>query len=82
VKGSKDGKAVTIIEGERRLTNAEFHTLNKLPHFVEWLANIENVNTRRAYQADLANFMQFVGIAEPEDFAHVSRAHCIAWRKV
>lgn len=77
----KNNSPVSIIESERRLTSAEFHTLSKLPHFVEWLANIENPNTRRAYRTDLATFMRFVGIAEPEDFAHVTRAHCIAWRK-
>lgn len=35
---------------------------------------------RRAYERDLRKFMAFVGIAEPDDFRLVTRAHMIAWR--
>lgn len=66
---------------ERRLTQVEFQTLNRIPHFLEWLANLANLNTRRAYQTDLVSFMRFVGLAQPEEFAGVTRAHVIAWRK-
>jgi site-specific recombinase XerD len=68
-------------QGERRLTQPEFEALNRIPHFLEWLANLPNPNTRRAYQADLICFMRFVGLAQPEEFARVTRAHVIAWRK-
>lgn len=66
---------------DRRLTQPEFEALNRIPHFLEWLANLANPNTRRAYQADLVGFMRFVGLAHPEEFARVTRAHVIAWRK-
>src|ERR1017187_3413991 len=67
--------------GERLLTNAEFQTLADVPPEVEWFANIENPNTRRAYQNDLRHFMRFTGIVRPEEFRSVTRAHVIAWRK-
>ncbi len=66
---------------DRRLTQPEFEALNRIPHFLEWLANLPNPNTRRAYQADLVGFMRFVGLAQPDEFARVTRAHVIAWRK-
>lgn len=67
--------------GERMLTKAEFQGLRDVPPEVEWFANIENPNTRRAYQNDLKGFMRFVGIEKPEEFRTVTRAHVIAWRK-
>jgi site-specific recombinase XerD len=66
---------------ERLLTKAEFQGLKNVPPEIEWFANIENKNTRRAYQNDLKSFMSFVGIEKPEEFRTVNRAHVIAWRK-
>jgi len=66
---------------ERLLTVAEFHSLADVPPELEWFANIQNPNTRRAYQNDLDHFRRFVGIARPEEFRAVTRAHVIAWRK-
>jgi hypothetical protein len=70
---------ITVSEG--LLTRAEFHTLAQVPAEVEWFANLDNPRTRRAYQSDLTDFMQFVGIRQPEEFRMVTRAHLIAWRK-
>ena len=70
-----------VAVGERRLSQAQFQKLNEIPHFLEWLANISNPNTRRAYRHDLAEFMNFVGLREPEEFSRVNRAHVLAWRK-
>jgi len=70
-----------VQNGERLLTTAEFNTLAAVPLEVEWFANIQNPNTRRAYQNDLRHFQRFVGIARPADFRSVTRAHVIAWRK-
>ena len=67
--------------GERILTSAEFTSLADVPPEVEWFANIENPNTRRAYQNDLRHFMRFTGIVHPAEFRAVTRAHVIAWRK-
>ena len=66
---------------ERLLTREEFHRLAEVPAVLEWLANIENPNTRRAYQNDLEAFLRFVGVTEPNDFRQLTRAHLIAWRK-
>jgi integrase/recombinase XerD len=64
----------------RILTTAEFHRLADVPPEVEWFANLSNPNTRRAYQNAVQDFMRFVGIARPEEFRTVTRAHIIAWR--
>jgi site-specific recombinase XerC len=65
---------------ERRLTAAEFHQLADVPPEVEWFANLTNPNTRRAYEHAVGDFMAFAGIARPEEFRQVTRAHAIAWR--
>ncbi len=64
----------------RLLTAAEFHRLADVPPEAEWFANIRNPSTRRAYQAAIGDFMRFTGIARPEEFRTVTRAHVIAWR--
>jgi len=69
------------IAERRRLTAAEFLELAEVPPEVEWFANLDNPNTRRAYRVDVADFMEFAGIAEPGEFRLVTRAHVIAWRK-
>jgi len=66
---------------ERALTAAEFQGLAKVPPQAEWFANIDNPRTRRAYRGDIREFMAFVGIARPEEFRQVTRAHVLAWRK-
>jgi site-specific recombinase XerD len=55
--------------------------LAQVPAEAEWFANIQNPHTRRAYQIDLQEFRAFVGIARPEEFRQVTRAHILAWRK-
>ncbi len=67
---------------ERLLTQSEFHGLAAVPAEVEWFANIDNPQTRRAYQNDLREFMHFVGIRQAEEFRIVTRSHVIAWRKM
>lgn len=62
------------------LTRPEFLAISDVPPEIEWFANIENANTRRAYQRDIKDFMVFVGIEWPDDFRVVRRAHVIAWR--
>jgi integrase/recombinase XerD len=65
----------------RLLTSAEFQQLSAVPPEVEWFANIRNRSTRRAYETAIADFMGFAGIARPEEFRVVTRAHVIAWRE-
>nr|WP_041379751.1 tyrosine-type recombinase/integrase [Phycisphaera mikurensis] len=64
----------------RKLTAVEFSGLTEVPEAATWFANLDNENTRRAYQADVRDFMEFLGIREPEDLRAVTRAHVIAWR--
>ena len=47
---------------------------------VEWFANLGNPSTRRAYENAIRDFMRFTGIARPEEFRTVTRAHIVAWR--
>lgn len=63
------------------LTAAQFQTLADVPAELEWLANITNEKTRRAYKIDVAEFSRFLRLKKPEDLRTVSRAHVIAWRK-
>jgi site-specific recombinase XerD len=70
-----------LIHGERALTSAQFHQLADVPPEAEWFANLDNPRTRRAYEADLRDFMAFSGIQRPNEFRIVTRAHVLAWRK-
>lgn len=67
---------------DRPLTAAEFHQLAAVPAEAVWFANLDNPRTRRAYQTDLRDFMDFAGIRQPDEFRLVTRAHVLAWRKV
>ena len=64
----------------RLLTAAAYQTLADVPPELEWFANLGNKATRRAYENALGDFMRFTGIARPEEFRSVTRAHVIAWR--
>jgi integrase/recombinase XerD len=69
-----------ILPAARLLTAAEFHQLADVPPEVEWFANLSNPSTRRSYENAIRDFMRFTGIAKPEEFRTVTRAHIIAWR--
>jgi integrase/recombinase XerD len=75
-----DQLPVQILPASRLLTAAEFHRLADVPPEVEWFANLSNPSTRRAYETAVKDFMRFTGIARPEEFRAVTRAHIIAWR--
>jgi integrase/recombinase XerD len=64
----------------RLLTAAEFQRLADVPPEVEWFKNIRNLNTKRAYENAIKDFMLFTGIKRPEEFRLVTPAHVIAWR--
>jgi len=78
-----EGHEVPVLSREqaRLLTRAEFQRLAEVPPEVEWFANIDNPNTKRAYKSDVSGFIKFVGIEEATEFHRVTRAHIIAWRK-
>lgn len=78
---SEPNTGIVTIMDERRLTAAQFQNLTAVPVAVEWFANLNNPRTRRAYQSDLEDFCQFVGLNTPEQFREVTRAHVLAWRR-
>jgi len=63
------------------LTAAQFGALADMPAELEWLANITNPKTRRAYKIDVGEFMAFGGLHGPSELRSITRAHVIAWRK-
>ena len=64
----------------RLLTAEQFQRLSEIPPELEWLANIQNPHTKKAYQRDVKAFMAFVGIEVTGEMIKVTRAHIIAWR--
>ena len=76
-----EGILIAVQNGERKLTAREFQSLAAVPPEAECFANIENANTRRAYQNDVKDFMAFAGIQISHEFRVVKRSHLIAWRK-
>ena len=63
------------------LTALQFQQLADVPPALTWFANIDNPQTRRAYQRDVTEFMEFTSVAQPEQFRVVTRAHILVWRK-
>ncbi|NDP64776.1 tyrosine-type recombinase/integrase [Polaromonas sp.] len=68
------------LKSQRVLSAPEFARLAGVPPEAQWFANLDSVQTRRAYQSDLRAFMAFTGIVQPEEFRTVTRAHILAWR--
>ncbi len=66
---------------KRALTPAQYGDLAEVPPELEWLANITNPKTRRAYKIDVGEFSGFAGLRGPAELRTVTRAHIIAWRK-
>ena len=71
---------LTVIS-KQTLTPAQFSDLADVPPELEWLNNITNKKTQRAYKIDVAEFMVFSGLQEPTSLRNVARSHVIAWRK-
>lgn len=63
------------------LTPKQFENLSDVPPKLEWLANITNEKTRRAYKTDASEFSLFTGIQNSAELRTITRAHVIAWRK-
>jgi integrase/recombinase XerD len=63
------------------LTPAQFGDLAEVPPEIEWLANLTNPKTRRAYKNDVEEFVSFTGLRGIAELRGVTRAHVIAWRK-
>ncbi len=76
------GQELVVSAGERLLSAEQFHQLSDVPAAMVWLANIDNANTRRAYESDVNAFVLFCGVETPAELRIVTRAHIIAWRGV
>src|SRR5271167_2773629 len=63
------------------LTSAQFEQLADVPPEEEWLANITNLKTRRAYKEDVREFIAFTGLLDYMRLRSVGRSHIISWRK-
>jgi integrase/recombinase XerD len=66
---------------QRALTPTQFGDLADVPPELEWLANLTNPKTRRAYRTDVENFIVFAGLRGIAELRSMTRAHVIAWRK-
>jgi hypothetical protein len=70
-----------VAVARRALTPAQFGDLADVPSELEWLANITNPKTRRAYKNDVGEFSAFAGLRQSAELRSITRAHVIAWRK-
>ena len=62
------------------LTRSQFELLANIPPEEEWLANIRNEKTKKAYRCDVWEFVSFSGLGSFEDLRSVTRTHVIARR--
>lgn len=74
------GKFSVVGMTERRLSASEFQGLAKVPAATEWFANLDNPRTRKAYQGDMSDFCQFIGLTGPEQFREATRTQMLARR--
>jgi hypothetical protein len=70
-----------LIPFNRALTPTQYNELAEVPPEDEWLANLPNDKTRRAYKADVEDFSRFAGLRSAIELRTVTRAHVIARRK-
>ena len=63
------------------LTRAQFEQLADVAPEEEWLANITNLKTRRAYKEDVREFIAFTALQDYMRLRSVGRSHIISWRK-
>jgi integrase/recombinase XerD len=59
------------------LTRVQFEHLSDVPPEDEWLANITNLKTRRAYKEDVREFVGFTGLHDYLGLRSVVRSHII-----
>ena len=62
------------------LTRSEFERLADVPPEEEWLANIINEKTKRAYKSDVREFVKRTGLRDYLELRSIVRAHVIDWR--
>lgn len=65
---------------KHQLTREQFEQLADIPPEQEWLNNIENERTKRAYKNDVRDFISFSGLKSYAELRSIARSHVIAWR--
>ncbi|MBD2222787.1 tyrosine-type recombinase/integrase [Calothrix sp. FACHB-1219] len=60
--------------------SSRFERLGSLSVEAQWLANFASPCTRRAYAADVGDFVDFCGVDSSDDLLQVGRSHVLAWR--
>ena len=76
--GTKKTKALAP-RRKSMLTAREFHQLAVVAPEVEWLANITNERTRRAYKKHIGEFAAFLQLEKPESFRLAARGKSLVW---
>lgn len=66
---------------KQALTRGEFERLAEVPPEEEWLANITNAKTQRAYKNDVREFIAYAGLHNYGELRAIVRAHIIDWRR-
>jgi hypothetical protein len=66
---------------KKTLTRTQFEQLADVPPEDEWLANITNLKTRRAYKEDVREFIGFTGLNDYMGLRSVVRSHIIPGAK-
>ena len=64
----------------RSVSAPEFHRLAAMPPEAEWLLNITNERTRRAYKNHVGEFIAFFRLKGFDELRTITRAHVIRWR--
>ena len=64
---------ITVIRNG--MTPAQFDDLAEVPPEIEWLANLTNPKTRRAYKNDVEEFVRFTGLRGIGELRDITRAH-------
>ena len=60
--------------------SGRFAQLGSMPIEAQWLANFASACTRRAYAADVRDFVAFSGLQSQCDLLKVARSHVLSWR--
>lgn len=61
------------------LTTAQFGALADVLPELEWLANLTNAKTRRAYRLDVREFSTFMGLHRPADMRRGVAPRVCCW---
>jgi site-specific recombinase XerD len=60
--------------------SGRFAQLGGMPMEAQWLANFASACTRRAYAADVRDFVAFSGLQSQCELLQVARSHILGWR--